>query len=312
MSLQDFKIFSAPLQGYTEALWRCAHSRLAGGVDNYFTPFLRVEKAGLRNRDLREIQPAVNNGATIVPQAIFSDAEELRLIADAVRASGYSRLDLNLGCPFPPQWKKGRGAGMIGRVDAMARVADFVKECVDLRFSIKMRLGVENPEEYRALIPLLNEMPLEFVTVHPRVARQQYSGELSIAEFSHLCSESSHPVIFNGDLLSVEDIDRVRDSFPAVAGVMIGRGLLARPSLAAEWRSRVVLTQEQVIALLIEIHDEIYTGYTEALCGDSQILSKVKPYWDYAQTVIDRKVWKAIHKSTTLRRYEEALLPLRR
>lgn len=307
----DFKIFAAPLQGYTEALWRCAHSAIAGGIDSYFTPFIRVEKGAIRSRDLRDISPEKNGAIPVVPQAIFSDIEELSMIADMVKASGYSRLDLNLGCPFPPQWKKGRGAGIIPRLDVMQHVVEFIKITPELSFSVKMRLGVENSTEYRELVPLLNDVPLEYVTVHPRVARQQYSGNLNLDEFANLCSRSANPVIFNGDLLCPEDIDRVRGQFPDIAGVMIGRGLLARPSLAVEWRKHNSLAQGQIVEMLLQIHDQIYAEYSSVLCGDSQILSKIKPYWEYAQSVIDRRIWKAIHKANSLSRYEEALRPLR-
>lgn len=311
MADENFKIFAAPLQGYTEASWRCAHFSSVGGVDSYFTPFLRVEKGQIRNRDLRDISPEKNIGVPVVPQAIFSDVDELRLVAQAAIDAGYSRLDLNLGCPFPPQWKKGRGAGMIPRIDIMAKVSEFIKQSPDLYFSIKMRLGVEESAEYRALMPLINDMPLEYITVHPRVARQQYSGDLHFDEFAHFCSRSAHPIIFNGDLQSVEDIDHIRTLFPQIAGVMIGRGLLARPSLAAQWRNRESTLQDADAALLLLIHDKIYSEYQTTLCGDSQILSKIKPYWDYAQSVIERRIWKAIHKSTTLQRYHQAIAPLR-
>lgn len=310
--MQSFKIFAAPLQGYTEALWRCAHNALVGGVDSYFTPFIRVEKGRIRNRDLRDILPEKNAGVPVVPQAIFADVDELKLIADVVKSAGYTRLDLNLGCPFPPQWKKGRGAGMISRLDVMDRVAEFIKQSSELSFSIKMRLGIEDAMEYQTLMPLLNDIPLEYITVHPRVARQQYSGELHLSEFANLCVESTHPIIFNGDLLCREDIDGVREIFPNIAGVMIGRGLLARPSLAAQWRSKGSISLDEDAALLLLIHDKIYSEYQSTLCGDSQILSKIKPYWDYAQSVIDHRIWKAIHKSTTLQRYHQAIDLLRR
>ena len=113
------------------------------------------------------------------------------------------------------------------------------------------------------------------------------------------------------DLQSVEDIDHIRTLFPQIAGVMIGRGLLARPSLAAQWRNNEPLSQEKDAELLLQIHDKIYQEYLSTLCGDSQILSKIKPYWDYAQSVIERRIWKAIHKSTTLQRYHQAIAPLR-
>lgn len=307
----DFRIFAAPLQGYTEALWRRGHNKIFGGVDTYFTPFIRVEKGAVRPRDLRELSTELNDGVPVVPQAIFSGVGELRTITDAVRRCGYGRLDLNLGCPFPPQWRKGRGSGLIGRLDEMSGVADFVRHNDDIRFSVKMRLGIENPDEYREMLPVLNGMPLEYISVHPRVARQQYSGDLSMDEFGWLVEGSANPVVFNGEIRSAADIDSIRSRYPSVAGVMVGRGLLARPSVADEWRSGVAWSRDKLVGAILQLHDAIYAGCRDSLCGDSQILSKIKPFWDYPRCMIDRRVWKAIHKANSIRNYDAAVAMLR-
>lgn len=309
--INGFKIYAAPLQGYTEALWRCRHYEIFGGVDCYFTPFMRVEKGGVRQKDIRDLSTRLNTGVPVIPQAIFSCVDELRSITDVVRQCGYDRLDLNLGCPFPPQWRKGRGAGMICRLDEMSNVAEFVRSNTDIRFSVKMRLGVEQPDEYRALLPVLNGMLLEHIAVHPRVARQQYSGELAMDEFGRLLEKSAWPVIFNGEIRSVEDIDRIRENYPSLAGVMVGRGLLARPSLATEWRIGSLWTQDKLLGSILLLHDGIYAACRSSLCGDSQILSKIKPFWDYPASLIDRRVWKAIHKANSIRYYEAAVAMLR-
>ena len=49
------KLYSAPLQGYTEAPWRNAHETAFGGVDAYYAPFMRIEKGDFRNKDLRDL-----------------------------------------------------------------------------------------------------------------------------------------------------------------------------------------------------------------------------------------------------------------
>ena len=41
-------IHFAPLQGYTDSVYREAHTRVFGGVDTYYTPFVRIEKGGLK------------------------------------------------------------------------------------------------------------------------------------------------------------------------------------------------------------------------------------------------------------------------
>lgn len=60
MNATALPIFFAPLQGYTEAIYRNAHATVFGGVDTYYTPFVRLEKGNFRNKDLRDIDPAQN------------------------------------------------------------------------------------------------------------------------------------------------------------------------------------------------------------------------------------------------------------
>ena len=58
----------APLQGYTDAVYRRAHWECVGGVDEYYTPFVRIEKGEVRKKDLRDTDPAANEAVPTVPQ----------------------------------------------------------------------------------------------------------------------------------------------------------------------------------------------------------------------------------------------------
>ena len=69
------KIYSAPLQGYTEAVWRNIHNSVFGGIDAYYTPFLRYERSEIRNKDIRDIERKNNSVPNLVPQIIASTPE---------------------------------------------------------------------------------------------------------------------------------------------------------------------------------------------------------------------------------------------
>ena len=222
------------MQGHTEGIFCRFHSDTYGPADFYSTPFIRVEKGEVRRRDLRVNDPQTVKGLNVIPQAIFRDITEWKLIAEAVAQLGFTTLDMNLGCPFPPQVKHGRGAALLRNPSLLKAVAEEMPSFPTLAFSIKMRLGVEQPDEWTAIIDTINSMPLTRVTVHPRVATQQYGGELHIGQFETLARELRHPIVYNGDIANPDDIDRIADRYPTLEGVMAGRGLLARPSLHAE------------------------------------------------------------------------------
>lgn len=295
----------APLQGYTNCVYRQAHHRCVGMVDEYYTPFLRLEGGQLRAKDLRDIEPERNNGVPTVPQVIARDADEFARLCDAVQGFGWRRIDLNMGCPFPMQVKTGRGCGLLPYPDRLRQIAQEMRQRPEVAFSIKMRLGQEHVEESLVLLPIINDMPLVHVTLHPRLGRQSYKGRVDMTSFLRFHDECRHPLVYNGDITEIKD-GNVRignrteaDALPAdLKGVMIGRGLLAQP-----W----MLSDKNPTAVLTAMHAEVYRHATQNLSGENQILGHLHAFWEYLDSHLDKKAYKSIMKSTTLHRYNEAV-----
>ena len=278
--MTDMYIAFAPLQGYTDAVYRRAHRECVGGVDEYYTPFVRIEKGEVRKKDLRDIDPAANTGVPTVPQVIAKDGEEFARLCDVVQGLGWRRIDLNMGCPFPMQVKAGRGSGLL-----------------------------QHPE-----------MPLVHVTLHPRMGRQQYKGTVDKDAFWRFVHGCRHPMVYNGDISLDTPLGQMQasDGFPdlweqrtdevdgsKIKGVMIGRGLLARPWMTHTPPPFGSPSPKLGEELVKQMHERIYRHAVENLCGDSQILSHLHAFWEYLE--IDRKHKKAIMKSSTLSRYNEAV-----
>ena len=309
------KVFAAPLQGYTEAPFRHYHAAIYDAADCYFSPFVRVEHGRPRAKDMRDAASPLNDNHPLVPQIIFRDEGEFRMLCDALIAAGSREIDLNMGCPFPPQLHKGRGAAFILNTGGLAEIAGLIRDTYSpagISFSVKMRLGLNDAGQWKEAIGILNDIPLRHITVHPRTASQQYAGELHTDSFGEILSQCVHPVIFNGDILSPEHIINIRQQFPATAGIMLGRGLLARPSLISEYRSGEEWPEERRLNSLLRLHDGICEYYRNTLCGEAQILSKIKPFWDFPSQYLDRKAAKAIRKSTSLSSYLSTVAALRR
>ena len=171
-----------------------------------------------------------------------------------------------------------------------------------------MRLGWENAAECLKLAPIINELPLRQVTMHPRLGKQQYKGEADLKGFADFQDACKHPIIYNGDINSLEDIQQIQDKFPSLAGIMIGRGLLANPALALEHRHGHVLSFDEMVQKLQLMHKSVYTAYAEQLeGGDGQLLNKMKTFWEYLLPNTEKKLMKTIHKSTSLNKYNQAV-----
>lgn len=300
-------LYFAPVQGFTEDSYRRIHNRLVGGVEAYYTPFIRLEHGGLRSKDLRDIRPEFNKGVNVIPQIIASGGEEFRVVLDAVRKDGYSRIDINMGCPFTLQARHGRGAGLLPCPDKVREICDIVRANPDVAFSVKMRLGMEAKEEWRSILPILNDTPLVSVAVHPRVGIQQYKGEVDMEQFGEIVGQSSHPIIYNGDVRSVDDIKRVEGAYPNLDGIMIGRGLLARPSLAREYSDGVEWDERKRLQLIRNIHDELLEHHRSVIPSEDQLLGKVRTFWEYMEPTLGKKAYKKIMKAGNLKNYLAAV-----
>ena len=283
----------APLQGYTDVIYRQAHHECVGGVDEYYTPFVRIEKGEVRRKDLRDTDPAACEGVPTVPQVIAKDGDEFARLCDALQEQGWSRIDLNMGCPFPMQVKAGRGCGLLQHPDKVEAIFREMQRRPEVTFSAKMRLGQESEAEGLSVMPIINEMPLVHITLHPRLGQQQYKGVANREAFARFAEKNTHPLIYNGDIMEVES---GKWKVENVQGIMIGRGLLARP-----W----MLSNKEPHEVIRNMHTIVYRHATETLCGDSQIHSRLHAFWEYLD--IPHKQKKAIMKATTLSRYREAV-----
>lgn len=300
-------IHFAPLQGYTDDVFRRIHHELIGGIETYYTPFLRMEGGGVRSKDMRDIRPVFNEGVPVVPQIILKSMKEFDYLVEVVEEKGYTRIDINMGCPFPMQAKHGRGAGLLAHTDIIGEMAKAIADKPHLTFSVKMRLGWEDKDEWRSVLPILNDTPLAQVTLHPRIGTQQYKGEVSMEAFGEAYEACKHPLIYNGDVTSVEGIRVLEKEYPRLAGVMIGRGLLAQPWLAAEYASGEEWSAEKRRRSLHDMHDRMKAHYETTVNSEAQLHARLRLFWEYMEEELGRKLYKKIMKAGNLKNYLAAV-----
>ncbi len=305
--MSPYKIAFAPLQGFTDAAYRNAHARIFGGVDSYYTPFVRIERNDFRTREMRDILPENNNVDQLIPQAIANKPEELGRIIERIVANGHSAVDINMGCPYPLLVRKHKGSGILAYPEEVEAMLSVLSAHPETRFSVKMRLGWASAEESMALLPLLNALPLTHITLHARLGNQQYKGETMIEEFARFYEACAHPLYYNGSLNTVEDIEQIVNQFPRLEGVMLGRGLLANPALAMEYKQGTAVDKATLYDQVSQLHAALVAHYTPLLQGDAQLLSHLKPHWEYLLPDAEKRLRKQIIKSNNMDRYLQAV-----
>ena len=297
MDNKKIPVLAAPLQGVTDNVWRMAQHEVFGGVDAYYAPFMRVEHGEIRRKDLRDVSPERNAGVTLIPQILACQPDHALMMVNALLQMGYQRIDINLGCPFPPIALHRKGSGMLAHPDLVEAMFKALS-AVDVKYSVKMRLGWDRNDQWRDILPLMELIKPEHIAIHPLTGKQQYKGDLDIEQFEAILSASSWPVVYNGGLRSVEDIEDTMQHYPTLAAVMVGSGLAANPGMFA-----TNATPDDYR----RFHDLLVEGYTEQLNGgEAQLVRHLQDIWQTFLPGTGHKLFKAIRKSRTLDQYEAA------
>lgn len=306
MTQNTVNIYQAPLQGFTDYTFRKVVSEVFGGIDKYFIPYLSYSKGReIKKSQLREVFPENNVALPVVPQVLFSDQTELFDLITILIDYGYQEINLNLGCPYPMATNKGRGAAWLEKPDALNEtLQSFFAKGFPVKFSVKMRTGMTNVQDARAIFGVLNMFPLEEIIFHPRTASQMYSGKANPLLFAEAISLVKHPLVYNGDLFSDNELHALKILLPGQNSWMIGRGLLINPALALRLKGQVWDAKE-LRKKMMEFHDQLLEAYSSRLEGSGHILMKMNQFWTYFSEsfVNPHKTMKLVKKAGSLIKY---------
>jgi tRNA-dihydrouridine synthase len=298
------KIYLAPMEGVTSYIFRNAHQKYFGGIDKYFTPFLSPNQAHpFSNREKRDILLENNEGIPIVPQILTNKAEHFIRTANVLKEMGYNEVNLNVGCPSGTVTAKKRGAGFLSEPEALDEFLDQIFTELDMKISVKTRLGMEDPEEFETLLEIYNNYPMEELIVHPRIRTDFYKGKPRLDAFAKAVSGSKNKICYNGDLFTKEQYEVWQQQFPDVETIMIGRGAIANPALPLEIRNQGSLDSDT----FYQFHQEILNGYLSWPNMEKNVLFKMKELWFYfgMNYPDSKKELKKIKKAQTVNQYAE-------
>lgn len=308
-------IYFAPLEGITTYPYRNLHHKYFGGVEKYFTPFLAPgPEQGMSVKEMRDVLPENNAGVPVVPQILTNRAGDFLLASKKLSEMGYREINLNLGCPSGTVTAKKKGSGFLLYPDDLDRFFDEVFSDAAVRngeflVSVKTRIGKNEVEEWPELMQVYNRYPIHELTVHPRIQKEFYKGTPHLDVFTDILKESRNPVVYNGDLFTVEKVKEFREKFPTVGTVMIGRGLIRNPALAEMILQEETELEADILPRIREFHDALFEHYCETMSGDRNLLFRMKDLWSYmlAEVPDSEKLAKKIRKSQHVPEYLAAV-----
>jgi tRNA-dihydrouridine synthase len=306
----DYTLLSSPLQGFTDFRFRNAQNKIFGGIDTFYSPYIRLNgKMVIKPSYERDLLPENNLDLEVIPQVITNDADEFLFVAKYVRELGYKELNWNLGCPYPMVTKSGMGSGLISNPEKINNILHRAHTESDIIVSMKMRLGYENSEEILDVLPILDTYPIKNIAIHARIGKQLYKGGVNLDAFQICVDNTKHKLYYNGDITSVAKFHEMQQRFPTIDHWMIGRGLISNPFLPSMIKNNTSEYPADKIELFSAFHDTLYAIYSESLSGSTHILLKMYHLWEYFSTTFSNphKVLKKIKKAQSIRNYEAAV-----
>ena len=293
------RYYFAPMEGLTDSIYRRLHHKHFGGVDRYYMPFISPTiHRSLTHKEDRELPMADSENFAAVPQVLTKVAEDFLWAASVCADRGYDEVNLNVGCPSGTVVSKGKGSGMLRDVNALDAFLQEIFAKSPLPISIKTRLGLEDPDEFPAILEVFNRYPIKELTVHPRVRKQFYDGGIFEESFDFALKNSQNTLCFNGDITTSADISRIQEKYPQVQAIMIGRGLVGNPGMLAGGTK---------VDVLEKFHNELLDIYTDAFGGGRNAMFRLKENWHFLITHFEdsEKLWKRLRKTTDLNEFRD-------
>ena len=292
------RYYFAPMEGLTDSIFRRLHHKYFPGVDRYYMPFLSPTiHRTLTHKEDRELPMADSVDFTAVPQVLTRVSEDFLWAARVCADRGYDEVNLNIGCPSGTVVSKGKGSGMLRDVPALDKFLDEIFAASPLPISVKTRLGMENPEEFPAILEVLNRYPIKELTIHPRVRKQFYDGNVHMAMFDYAVANSSSPLCYNGDILTKQQAEEIGSRYPQIGSAMIGRGLVADPGMLSGGTDAAAL--EGFLSELLAVYEVEFGGSRNAMF-------RMKENWGFLHSRFEGsdKLWKQLRKTTDVSEFK--------
>lgn len=178
---------------------------------------------------------AIGEGLPLmVVQLVGRNVDAMAGAASRVEEAGAHIIDINFGCPAKSVTGGQCGSALMREMDLAMRLVEGVVKAVRAPVTVKIRLGWDDRSRNAAdFARAAVDCGAVAVTVHGRTRQQFYKGKADWSAVREVAQAIRAPVIVNGD---IEDLQTARLALAqsGAAGVMIGRGAIGQPWIAAE------------------------------------------------------------------------------
>jgi tRNA-dihydrouridine synthase B len=298
------RVVLAPMAGVSVQAFRRQGRRFGAGL----VCSEMVSCAGLEHRNERTLGylRIASDEHPLAVQIFGSNPATMAEAARMVEAAGADLVDINFGCPVRKVTKTGAGASLLEEPDRAAAIVSAVAGAVAVPVTVKMRRGLENGSRTcLALGPRLVDAGAASLTLHPRSAKQMYTGEADHSLTAELVERVDVPVVASGDITTKARAQALLATTGAAA-VMVGRAAQGNP-----WAIRQIVgesnadpSHEEVVAELV-----LFIRETVRELGEQRATSFLKKFygWYLGRGRFPRRFKQELTQLATISEVEERL-----
>ncbi len=217
----------APMSGVTDMPFRKLVKSYGAGL--VVSEMIASQEMLRASEKTKKMSTSCEEESPIAVQLAGTDPDIMAQAAKMNEMRGADIIDINMGCPVKKVVKSYAGSALMRDEKLAGQIMQAVKAAVTIPVTVKMRLGWDDTNRNaQTLAKMAEDIGLSCVTVHGRTRDQMYGGQADWHAIAPIKQSVSIPVIGNGDILTLEDVDAIFEQ-AGVDGVMIGRGAYGRP-----------------------------------------------------------------------------------
>jgi len=229
MTLRQNDVLLAPMAGVTDRAFR--EICLEYGVDMCFSEMVSAKGLYYNDKKTAQLLEHSESNTPFYAQIFGHEPQIFNSVIDKILKYNVNGIDINCGCPAKKILTNSDGGAILKNPSLIYDLIKSVKDKTDLPVSVKIRIGWDdNDINYLKSVEFANKAGASHITIHGRTVKQEYSGQSNWESIKIAVSNSSIPIVGNGDIKSPIDAKEMLDKTKCHA-IMVGRGILGNPFL---------------------------------------------------------------------------------